>query len=105
MEALQGTLNLMVLRTLDVMGTKHGFGLAKGILQVSDGLLNRARSTPHSCGWSSCGGSNRAGVYSRTTGEVLRAHAAGLRQIREESASWELTVASMANSLAKQGGE
>lgn len=32
---LQGTLDLMVLRTLETMGPQHGFGLAKRIQQIS----------------------------------------------------------------------
>ena len=38
-QVLQGTLDLMVLRTLETMGPQHGFGLAKRILQVSEGIL------------------------------------------------------------------
>jgi PadR family transcriptional regulator, regulatory protein PadR len=44
-EVLQGTLDLMVLRTLDVMGPQYGFGLAKRILQVSEGLLDLNQGT------------------------------------------------------------
>src|SRR2546427_1939203 len=44
-EVLQGTLDLMVLRTLDAMGPQHGFGLAKRILQVSEGLLDLNQGT------------------------------------------------------------
>ena len=36
---LQGTLDLMVLKTLDVMGPQHGYGIARRIEQVSDDLL------------------------------------------------------------------
>ncbi|HYP04723.1 MAG TPA: helix-turn-helix transcriptional regulator [Bryobacteraceae bacterium] len=39
-EVPQGTLDLMVLRTLESMGPQHGFGLAKRIEQLSDGILN-----------------------------------------------------------------
>ena len=44
-EVLQGTLDLMVLRTLDAMGPQHGLGLAKRILQVSEGILNLNQGT------------------------------------------------------------
>ena len=44
-EVLQGTLDLMVLTTLDTMGPQHGFGLAKRILQISDGILNLNQGT------------------------------------------------------------
>src|SRR5882724_12909417 len=36
----QGTLALMVLKTLDVMGTQHGYGIARRIEQISDNLLS-----------------------------------------------------------------
>ena len=44
-EVLQGTLDLVVLRTLDAMGAQHGFGLAKRILQVSEGFLDLNQGT------------------------------------------------------------
>jgi DNA-binding PadR family transcriptional regulator len=42
---LQGTLDLMVLRTLETMGAQHGFGLAKRILQISDGAFDLNQGT------------------------------------------------------------
>ena len=39
-EVLQGTLDLMVLKTLYAMGPLHGFGIARRIEQVSDGVLD-----------------------------------------------------------------
>jgi PadR family transcriptional regulator PadR len=36
----QGTLALMVLRTLDVMGSQHGYGIARRIEQISEDLLS-----------------------------------------------------------------
>ena len=44
-EVLQGTLDLMVLRTLAAMGPQHGLGLAKRILQVSEGVLDLNQGT------------------------------------------------------------
>lgn len=44
-EVLQGTLDLMVLRTLETMGPQHGFGLAKRILQISEGILGLNQGT------------------------------------------------------------
>lgn len=37
-EVLQGTLDLVVLNTLCAMGPQHGFGIARRIEQVSDGV-------------------------------------------------------------------
>ena len=38
----QGTLSLMILKTLDVMGTQHGYGLARRIEQTSDAQAREA---------------------------------------------------------------
>ncbi|MBL8222734.1 MAG: helix-turn-helix transcriptional regulator, partial [Bryobacterales bacterium] len=39
-EILPGTLDLMVLKTLDTMGPMHGYGIAQRIIQISDGVLD-----------------------------------------------------------------
>lgn len=39
-EILPGTLDLMVLRTLDTLGPTHGYGIAQRITQISDGILD-----------------------------------------------------------------
>src|SRR5258708_30197944 len=44
-EVLQGTLDLLVLKTLDSMGPMHGFGIALRIQQVSDELLQLNQGT------------------------------------------------------------
>src|ERR1700728_3692484 len=44
-EVLQGTLDLLVLKTLDSMGPMHGFGIALRIQQVSDDLLQINQGT------------------------------------------------------------
>ena len=38
-EVMQGTLDLLILRTLDCMGSLHGYGIARRIEQVSDSIL------------------------------------------------------------------
>ena len=108
-EVLQGTLDLMVLRTLDVMGPQHGFGLAKRILQVSNGLLSLNQGTLYPAllrleqrrsiksRWGVSENNRRAKFYELT--------ARGRRQIHEETKSWELTVALMARFLAKPAGD
>jgi transcriptional regulator len=104
-EVLQGTLDLMVLRTLDVMGPQHGFGLAKRILQVSQGLLDLNQGTLYPAllrlehrrwiksRWGVSENNRKAKFYELT--------ARGRRQIHEETRSWETTVAVMARFLAK----
>ncbi len=44
-EVLQGTLDLMILKTLHVLGPQHGFGLARRIEQVSDDVLRLNEGT------------------------------------------------------------
>ena len=45
LELLQGTLDLMVLQTLDSMGPQHGYGLARRIEQVSEDILKLNEGT------------------------------------------------------------
>ena len=44
-DVVQGTLDLMVLRTLETMGPQHGFGLAKRIQRISGGALDLNQGT------------------------------------------------------------
>ena len=44
-DVLQGTLDLMVLKTLESMGTQHGYGIAQRLQQVSDDLLKLNQGT------------------------------------------------------------
>lgn len=44
-EILQGTLDLMVLKTLDAMGPLHGYGIAQRIEQLSDEVLHVNQGT------------------------------------------------------------
>jgi PadR family transcriptional regulator, regulatory protein PadR len=44
-DVLQGTLALMVLKTLDVLGPQHGYGIAKRIEQISGDLLSVNQGT------------------------------------------------------------
>jgi PadR family transcriptional regulator, regulatory protein PadR len=102
-DILQGTLDLMVLRTLETMGPQHGFGLAKRIQQISDGVLDLNQGTLYPAllrleqrGWvrSEWGASEtnrRAKFYQLTR--------SGRRQIERESQDWERTVALMARFL------
>jgi transcriptional regulator len=98
-EVLQGTLDLMVLRTLETMGPQHGFGLAKRILQISEGILDLNQGTLYPAllrleqrGWikSKWGISdnNRQAKFYELTPR-------GCRQIAEETETWELTVSVM----------
>jgi transcriptional regulator len=108
-EVLQGTLDLMVLRTLDVMGPQHGFGLAKRILQVSQGVLDLNQGTLYPAllrlehrrwiksRWGVSENNRKAKFYELTV--------RGRRQIHEETRNWEMTVTLMARFLPAKGGD
>ena len=44
-EVLQGTLDLLVLKTLDTLGPMHGFGIAQRIQQISQEVLRLNQGT------------------------------------------------------------
>jgi transcriptional regulator len=102
-DILQGTLDLMVLRTLETMGPQHGFGLAKRIQQISEGVLDLNQGTLYPAllrleqrgwvrsEWGTSESNRRAKFY-----ELTRA---GRRQVERESQDWERTVALMARFL------
>ena len=48
-EILQGTLDLMVLKTLDAMGPMHGYGIARRIEQISEDALSVNQGTIYLC--------------------------------------------------------
>ena len=107
-EVLQGTLDLMVLRTLQAMGAQHGFGLAQRILQISDGILNLNQGTLYPAllrleqrGWIK----SRWGISeNKRKAKFYELTEKGRRQITEEAAQWESTVALMQRFL-KAGEE
>lgn len=98
-EVLQGTLDLMVLRTLETMGPQHGFGLAKRILQISEGILELNQGTLYPAllrleqrrwirtKWGTSDNNRKAKFYELT--------ARGKRQITQETESWTHTVSLM----------
>jgi transcriptional regulator len=102
-DILQGTLDLMVLRTLQTMGPQHGFGLAKRIQQISEGVLDLNQGTLYPAllrleqrgwvrpEWGASESNRRAKFYHLTR--------AGRRQVERESQEWERTVALMARFL------
>jgi len=96
-ELLQGTLDLLVLKTLASLGSLHGFGIARRIEQVSGGsvLLNQGTIYPAlvrleeqgwiSSEWGTSENNRRARFYAIT--------AAGRKQLREEVANWQRVTA------------
>ena len=92
-EVLQGTLDLMVLKTLDAMGPLHGYGLARRIEQVSEGALELNQGTIYAAllrllqrrwiaaEWGTSANNRRAKFYSITK--------AGRKRLHEEAENWE----------------
>jgi PadR family transcriptional regulator, regulatory protein PadR len=102
-EVLQGTLDLMVLKTLDTLGPVHGFGIARRIEQVSRDLqrLNQGTLYPAllrleqkgwiTSRWGTSENNRRARFYSLTK--------AGRKQLAQETESWERMSAIIARLL------
>ena len=106
-EVLQGTLDLIVLKTLETMGPMHGYGIARRIEQVSRELLSLNQGTLYpallrlqQCGWisSEWGASEnnrKAKYYSLTR--------AGKKQLAAEAKNWEQIAAVIARFLQPRG--
>ncbi len=92
-DILQGTLDLIVLKTLETLGPTHGYGLAVRIQQVSANILHLNQGTLYpallrleqkgwiSSEWGESENKRRARFYSLTR--------SGKKQLREETANWE----------------
>ena len=92
-EVLQGTLDLLVLKTLDSMGPMHGFGIALRIQQVSDKLLQLNQGTLYpallrieqrgwiASKWGVSENNRKAKYYSLTQ--------RGRKQLEQEVESWD----------------
>jgi PadR family transcriptional regulator, regulatory protein PadR len=101
-----GTLDLMVLKTLQAMGSQHGYGIARRIEQVAQGSLALNQGTIYpallrleqkgwiSSEWGTSDNNRRARFYSITR--------AGRKQLAVEEESWARTV-SMVNRLLDEG--
>jgi PadR family transcriptional regulator, regulatory protein PadR len=92
-EILQGTLDLMVLKTLDAMGPIHGYGIARRIEQMSEDALQVNQGTIYLClirlvqkgwikaAWGTSENNRRAKFYSITR--------TGRKQLVAETENWE----------------
>lgn len=92
-DILQGTLDLMVLKTLEAMGAMHGYGIARRIEQVSAEALAVNQGTIYLClirlvqkkwiaaEWGTSENNRRAKFYSITK--------AGRKQLVAEAENWE----------------
>jgi transcriptional regulator len=93
----QGTLALMVLKTLDVLGPLHGYGIARRIEQISGDLLTLNQGTLYpvllrleqegsiASEWGISENNRKAHFYRLTRG--------GRKQLRAETQDWEQTAA------------
>ncbi|HEV2388560.1 MAG TPA: PadR family transcriptional regulator [Candidatus Acidoferrales bacterium] len=102
-EVLMGTLDLLILKTLDTLGAMHGYGVARRIEQVSGHLLELNHGTVYpallrleqrgwiSSRWGASDSNRRARYYSLTR--------AGKRQLAREAKDWLRMAAFIARVL------
>jgi len=108
-DVLQGTLDLMVLKTLDTMGPQHGYGIAQRLQQVSEQVLRLNQGTLYpallrleqrgwiSSRWGTSENNRRARFYALTR--------AGRKQLEREEADWRRMAEIMARLLGAAPGE
>ena len=104
----QGTLALMVLKTLETLGSLHGYGIARRIEQISNNELSVNYGTLYPAllkleqegsivsEWGVSENNRRAKYYSLTR--------AGRKQIKSEAQQWAQTIAIMARFLSPGEG-
>jgi PadR family transcriptional regulator, regulatory protein PadR len=102
-DILRGTLDLLVLKTLDTLGPLHGYGIARRIEQVSENLLHLNQGTLYpallrldqkgwiSSKWGTSDNNRRARYYSLTR--------SGKKQLVREAESWERMAGMIARLL------
>ena len=92
-DILQGTLDLMVLQTLEAMGPQHGYGIARRIEQVSEDVLQLNQGTIYaallrlqqrrwiSAAWGTSDNNRKAKFYAITK--------SGRKQLAAQTQNWE----------------
>ena len=92
-DILQGTLDLMVLKTLDAMGPMHGYGIARRIEQISEEALQINQGTIYLClirlvqkgwldsTWGTSDNNRKARFYAISK--------AGRKQLAQEAKNWQ----------------
>ena len=108
LDLLQGTLDVMVLQTLEAMGAQHGYGVARRIEQVSGNevLLNQGTIYASlvrlqqrgwiAAKWGTSDHNRKAKFYSITK--------SGQKQLVQDTAYWQRLAGVMGRVLAMQGG-
>jgi PadR family transcriptional regulator, regulatory protein PadR len=106
-DVLQGTLDLMVMKTLEVLGSQHGYGIAQRLQQVSGDLLHLNQGTLYpallrleqrgwiTSKWGLSENNRRARYYTLTR--------AGRKQLHREAEDWNRMAEIMARVLGAQG--
>ncbi|HEY1807412.1 MAG TPA: PadR family transcriptional regulator [Acidobacteriaceae bacterium] len=106
-EVLQGTLDLMILKTLHALGPQHGFGIARRIEQVSEDVLSLNEGTVYTsllrlqqqgwiaAKWGVSENNRKARYYSITR--------TGLKRLAVETENWERISGVIARVLNLQG--
>jgi transcriptional regulator len=109
MDVRQGTLTLMVLKTLEVLGPLHGYGIARRIEQISGDLLAVNQGTLYpvllkleqegsiASDWGSSENNRRARFYRLTSG--------GRKQLQSEMRDWEQSAAIIGRFFAAKAGD
>ena len=108
-DVMQGTLALMVLKTLDVLGPLHGYGIARRIEQISGALLSVNQGTLYpvllrleqegaiASDWGASENNRRARYYQLTK--------AGKRELQSEVQDWQQTAEIIARFLSAKSEE
>jgi PadR family transcriptional regulator PadR len=108
-EVLQGTLDLMILKTLHALGPLHGFGIARRIEQVSEDVLTLNEGTVYTSllrlqqqrwidsEWGTSENNRKARFYSITR--------RGQKQLAVETENWERISAVIGRVLRLEGGK
>jgi PadR family transcriptional regulator PadR len=107
-DILQGTLDLMVLKTLHTLGSMHGYGIAQRLQQVSNQLMRLNQGTLYpallrleqrgwiTSEWDTTDNNRRAKFYSLTR--------AGHKQLSRETEDWRRIVDMMGRLLGNEEG-
>lgn len=106
-EVLQGTLDLMILKTLQAMGRLHGFGIARRLEQLSEEVLQLNEGTVYTSllrlqqegwiasEWGASENNRKAKFYSITK--------SGRKQLAKETEDWERISAVIGRVLKLEG--
>jgi PadR family transcriptional regulator PadR len=108
-EVLQGTLDMMILKTLHALGPLHGFGIARRIEQVSEDVLTLNEGTVYTSllrlqqhgwidsEWGTSENNRKARFYSITK--------RGQKQLVVETENWERISGVIGRVLRLEGGK